>query len=127
MALRPKILIVDDEQEILTAVVDMLEQHGYHALTALNGPKALLCAEEETPNLILLDIMMPDMDGPELLVKFRQEATLKDIPVIFLTGKTDPAQVIRFGELGAQGVIQKPFQPLELADKLMAILEAGET
>ena len=123
-----KILLVDDDQDLLLITKVILERTaGFHVLQATTGVEALKIARREGPDVVLMDVMMPDMDGLELLVKFRQEATLKDIPVIFLTGKTDPAQVIRFGELGAQGVIPKPFQPLELADKLMAILEAGET
>lgn len=123
-----KILLVDDDKDLLLITKVILERTaGFHVLQATAGAEALEIARREGPDVVLMDVMMPDMDGPELLVKFRQEATLKDIPVIFLTGKTDPAQVIRLGELGAQGIIQKPFQPLELADKLMAILEAGET
>ena len=123
-----KILLVDDDQDLLLITKVIMERTaGFHVLQATTGVEALKIARREGPDVVLMDVMMPDMDGLELLVKFRQEATLKDIPVIFLTGKTDPAQVIRLGEFGAQGVIQKPFQPLELADKLMAILEAGET
>lgn len=123
-----KILLVDDDPEVLLITKVILEKTaGYHVLQATTGIKALEIARREHPDVVLMDVMMPDMDGPELLVKFREEATLKDIPVVFLTGKSDPAQVASLGRLGAQGVIQKPFPPLELADRLRAILEAGDT
>lgn len=123
-----KILLVDDDPDLLLITKVALEKTaGFHVLQAPTGAEALEIAHRERPDVVLMDVMMPDMDGPELLVKFRQEATLKDIPVVFLTGKSDPAQVAILGRIGAQGVIQKPFPPLELADQLMAILEAGET
>lgn len=123
-----KILLVDDDPDLLLITKIVLEKTaGFQVLQAPTGVKALEIARREHPDVVLMDVMMPDMDGPELLVKFRQEATLKDIPVVFLTGKTDPAQVASLGRLGAQGVLQKPFQPLALADRLRAILKAGET
>ncbi len=123
-----KILLVDDDPDLLLITKVILEKTaGFHVLQAPTGAEALAIAHREHPDVVLMDVMMPDMDGPELLVTFRQEATLKDIPVVFLTGKSDPSQIANLGRLGARGVIQKPFQPLELAERLMAILETGET
>lgn len=122
------ILLVDDDPDLLLITKVILEKTaGFHVLKALTGTEALEIAHRERPDVVLLDVMMPDIDGPELLVRFRQEARLKDIPVIFLTGKSDPAQLAGLDRLGAQGVIRKPFKPLEQAARLTAILKAGET
>ena len=123
-----KILLIDDDPDLLLITKVILEKTaGFHVLQALTGTEALEIARREGPDVVLMDVMMPDMNGPELLTKFRQEASLKDIPVVFLTGKSDPVQVASLGRLGVQGVIGKPFQPLELADRLLAILKAGKT
>ena len=123
-----KILLIDDDPDLLLITRVILEKTaGFHVLQATTAAEALEIARRESPDVVLMDVMMPDMDGPELLTKFRQEAALKDIPVVFLTGKSDPVQLANLDRLGAKGVIQKPFQPLELADRLMAILKAGDS
>ncbi len=84
---------------------------------------ALKCMQERRPDLLLLDVMMPDMDGPELLQRMREMPDLQSIPVVFVTARTQPAEVRKFIELGARGVIEKPFDPMNIAERVKAFLD----
>ena len=123
MALR-KVLLVDDEADIrrigqfsLTAVGKL------QVLTASNGAEALEIAARETPDAILLDVMMPGMDGPTALLRLRDSEVTRHIPVIFMTAKVQRAEVERYLLLGALGVINKPFDPMGLAQTIRDILD----
>ena len=80
------ILIVDDERDVVSVLAKGLTAEGYSVITALNGKNALALAKSERPDLIILDILMPDMDGPEVAVRLKEDRRTSDIPVIFLTG-----------------------------------------
>lgn len=118
--MKPKrILIVDDEEDIREVAALSLETvAGYDVLSASSGRTALNLAAAEQPDAILLDVMMPDMDGPTTFQKLQAQPSTVHIPVVFLTAKVQPSERARFAELGAAAVLSKPFDPLTLASEL---------
>lgn len=118
-----RILIVDDEDDIREVAQVSLELVGhFDVLTAACGRDGLDRARSDQPDAILLDVMMPDMDGPSTLAKLRADPATRDIPVLFLTAKTQSAERTRLAELGVAGVLTKPFDPLKLAGEVAAAL-----
>ena len=111
-----KILIVDDEKLILISTRIVLESVGYGVLTAASGEEALSTAKDEDPGLILLDIMMPGIDGWETLSRLKEESATKDIPVIIFTAREHSRGRHLAREMGAADYFQKPFEPDELID-----------
>src|SRR5262249_13189729 len=91
--------------------------------TCDSGERALAELERFKPDLILLDVMMPGMDGPTVLSRIRADGALAHIPVAFMTAKAMPQEVARFRQLGAAGLIAKPFDPMKLADQVFALWE----
>ena len=89
---------------------------------ASSGPMALEVAEREQPDVVLLDVMMPGMDGPTTLRRLREQASTAAIPVVFVTAKVQHHEVQRYLDLGAVGVIAKPFDPMKLPDEVRAIM-----
>lgn len=117
-----KILIVDDTKDILLVVARRLQSWGYQALTADSGEEGLRIAEEQAPDLILLDIMMPKMKGRDVCSRLKVNPKTAQIPVIFLTA-LGLADHIRAGmNLGAEDYIVKPFDPIELKDRISVVL-----
>jgi len=114
-----KILIVDDEKLILISTRIVLESVGYCVVTAASGEEAIGDAKEEKPGLILLDIMMPGIDGWETLSRLKEDAETKDIPVIIFTAREHSRGRQLAREMGAADYFQKPFEP----DELIAIVE----
>ena len=114
-----RILIVDDEDDIREVAQVSLELVGhYDVVTAASGRDGLAAARSEQPDAILLDVMMPGMDGPATLAELRADPVTRDIPVLFLTAKTQTAERTRLAQLGAAGILTKPFDPLKLADQV---------
>jgi DNA-binding response OmpR family regulator len=113
------ILIVDDEKRLVSLVQSYLAQEGYRAVTAYNGKDALVVAEKENPDLIILDIMMPEMNGYEFMRSHRAE---KDTPIIMLTAKVEDDDKIIGLELGADDYVTKPFKPRELMARVRNVL-----
>src|SRR5947209_823634 len=109
-----RILVVDDAKENIQALTTILRDKGYQALVATDGQKALDVLEKVRPDLILLDVMMPGMDGFETCTRIKASVKWREIPVIFLTGKTDTADIVRGFELGAVDYVGKPFNAHEL-------------
>jgi two-component system alkaline phosphatase synthesis response regulator PhoP len=109
-----KVLVVDDEPAILKLVEVSLSRQGYEVISAANGVEALAKVEEESPTLILMDAMMPYMDGFEALKRLKENPVTQDIPVIMLTAKRHDADLIRSLQSGAACYITKPFNPTEL-------------
>ena len=120
---RPLLLLVDDEPTNLQVLRHIL-QEDYRLLFAKEGARALEMAERERPDLILLDVMMPGMDGPTTLKALRALPALATVPVAFMTAKVQPAEVAQYKTLGALDVIPKPFDPMTLASQVRAIWEA---
>ena len=115
-----RILVVDDEQSIVTLLKYNLEQAGYTVITALDGEEGLHLAIEETPELVVLDLMLPKMDGLEVCKQLRQ---LKiNVPILMLTAKDDEFDKVLGLELGADDYLTKPFSPREVVARIKAIL-----
>lgn len=113
------ILIVDDEERLVSLVRAYLEQEGFQVVTARDGREALFVARQAHPDLIVLDLMMPEMDGYEFLRVHRQE---ENTPVIMLTARIEETDRILGLELGADDYVTKPFSPRELAARVRAVL-----
>jgi DNA-binding response OmpR family regulator len=119
------ILIVDDEKRLVALVQSYLTQEGYHVVTAYNGRDALAAAQREKPDLIILDIMMPEMNGYEFMRAHRAE---EDTPIILLTAKVEDEDKVIGLELGADDYVTKPFKPRELMARVRNILRrAGKS
>lgn len=116
------ILIVDDQLENLQLLTKMLEKQGYIVRPVMSGKTALLAAELEPPDLILLDINMPEMDGYQVCERFKNNEKLKDIPVIFLTASDQTLDKIRAFNTGAVDYVTKPFQLEEIRARIMTHL-----
>lgn len=117
-----KILLVDDEQDILEIVGYNLSQEGYQIITATNGKDAILKAKKELPHLIIMDVMMPEMDGMEACENIRKIPELSHVIIAFLTARgEDYSQVAGF-EAGADDYIAKPVKPKVLVSKVKALL-----
>lgn len=114
-----KILVCDDDKEIVEAITIYLEKEGYTVITACNGKEALRELQDEQVQLIILDIMMPEMDGLEALLKLREYSS---IPVILLSAKSEDADKIKGLNVGADDYITKPFNPLELLARVKSQL-----
>ena len=117
-----KILIVDDEKNIVEAIRYNLEQASFRTLTASDGKRAIELAQRELPDLITLDVMLPEHDGWEVCRLLRQDARTKRIPIIMLTVKHEETDKIVGLELGADDYLTKPFSPKELVARIKAIL-----
>ena len=113
------ILVVDDEKRILSLLKAYLEQQGFLVTTATNGKEAIFIARHEKPDLIILDIMMPEMDGYEFMRQHRKE---RETPIILLTAKVEEDDKVIGLELGADDYVTKPFSPRELASRVRAVL-----
>jgi len=119
------ILVVDDEKRLVSLVESYLTQEGYRVATAYNGKEALTVARREKPDLIILDVMMPEMDGYAFMRAHRAE---QDTPIILLTARVDDDEKILGLELGADDYVTKPFRPRELTARVRAVLRrAGNT
>lgn len=118
-----QILVIDDEDDIRKLTQTCLEIMGdWKVLTACSGSEGLAKAQTEQPDAILLDVMMPDMDGPTTFQNLQANPATKHIPVILLTARGRSADRSLFAELGVMGVINKPFNPLKLADQVAEAL-----
>jgi CheY-like chemotaxis protein len=119
-----EILYVDDEPDIREIVQMALGlKPTLSVTTAESGMRALESMRTHKPDLVLLDVMMPNMDGPTTLQHMRSTPELQAIPVIFMTAKAMPQEVARFHSLGAAAVIAKPFDPMLLAEHVLAVWE----
>ncbi|NLC66396.1 MAG: response regulator transcription factor [Clostridium sp.] len=116
------ILIIDDEKHIIELIEYNLKSSGYNTLHALNGKEGLSKAKTEKPSLILLDLMLPIMDGIEVCKEIRMDDDIKDIPIIMLTAKSEEVDKIIGLELGADDYITKPFSVRELLARIKAVL-----
>ena len=117
-----KILYAEDEPDIQAVAQMALETiGGFEVVLCSSGLEAVDVAPTAAPDLILLDVMMPGLDGPETLSKLREIDSLKETPVIFLTAKAMASEVERFKEAGAIDVIAKPFDPMTISDQIRAI------
>ena len=121
-----KILAVDDERHIVRLIQVNLERAGYQVVAAYDGEEALKKVESEKPDLIVLDVMMPKMDGFEVLKSLKANSQSKDIPVIMLTAKAQDADVFRGWASGVDCYLTKPFNPMELLTFVKRIFSSLE-
>lgn len=120
---RRKVLVVDDEERMVRFIRLNLEHDGFQVVDAFNGKQALEKLRDETPDLVLLDVMMPDLDGFEVLKMIRE---VSNVPVIMLTARGDEDDRVRGLELGADDYITKPFSPREMVSRVKAVLRRTE-
>ena len=129
MANRPlqRILHIEDEEDIRTIAKLTLEALGGFTVESCgSGPEAIAAAPHFKPDMILLDVMMPGMDGPMTLAELRKLPGTQRTPVIFMTAKAQPHEIVKFRELGAVDVVTKPFDPQVLCEHLAAIWRSIE-
>jgi len=118
------ILCIDDEQDILDIAKFALEIAGKYRLDICCGGKEALCrAPALNPDLILLDVMMPGMDGVAVYKALREVPGLKGVPIVFMTAKVQPSEVIEYLDMGVEGVIPKPFDPIALPGAVESMWE----
>jgi two-component system alkaline phosphatase synthesis response regulator PhoP/two-component system response regulator VicR len=119
-----KILAVDDERHIVRLVEVNLQRAGYEVVTAFDGKEALEKVKSENPDLVVLDVMMPYMDGFEVLRNLKADPTTAEIPVIMLTAKAQDADVFRGWQSGVDCYLTKPFNPMELLTFVKRIFDS---
>ena len=119
---KKKILIVDDEPNIVRTVGDRLKMSGYHVTVATDGQEAIERALQEKPDVILLDVLMPKLDGHATLERLRQMEETKSVPVIMLTARSQVEDVVRASSMGATDYVVKPFDLVELLEKIKSAL-----
>ncbi|QDE93786.1 hypothetical protein BHS06_35075 [Myxococcus xanthus] len=118
-----KVMLVDDEDDIRTiGNLSLSRVGGWQTVLAASGAEALEKARTEKPDLILLDVMMPGMDGPTTFGRLRAEESTAHTPIIFMTAKIQKQEVARYLELGALGVIGKPFDPMTLPQEIRKLV-----
>jgi len=113
---RKKVLVVDDEEQLATLIKMRLEANGFAVVTASDGSQGLEMAVLEQPNLILLDVMMPKMDGHEVLRRLKYSEQTRHIPVAMLTARGDTSSILKAQEMGAKDYLIKPFESDELVE-----------
>ena len=118
----PRILCIDDDRLLLGLCRDALAAHGFQVLTAPDGPSGIAAAQKERPELILLDVMMPRMNGLEVCRRLRTDPQLQDTPIILLTAIEDPSLSSKGAQVGATLTLRKPFGPSDLVSTIQRLL-----
>ncbi|MBN1123982.1 MAG: response regulator [Sedimentisphaerales bacterium] len=119
---RETILVVEDEEDVLELLRYNLDKNGFTVLTAMTGEDAIDTAQSVKPNLILLDLMLPAVDGLEVCKMLKKESSTEHIPIIMVTAKGDEADIVTGLEIGADDYITKPFSPRVLIARVKAVL-----
>ena len=122
MTQTPTILVADDEEDLRELVSYRLSRSGYEVVEAVDGQEAFELATERTPDLMVLDVMMPRLDGYELTRRVREQDSLRSVPVILLTARSQETDVSRGFDVGADDYLKKPFNPDELVARVRAVL-----
>ena len=122
MSDKAKILLVDDEPSIVKMVGKRLEVEGFNVLVAVDGQEGLAKARAETPDLIVLDLMLPKLNGYEICTMLKQDARYQKIPIVLFTAKTQDKDEKLGMECGANAFVRKPFRAQELLDKIRSLL-----
>lgn len=123
--MKKKIMFVDDERDVVDSVKSILKKGGYDVVTAYSGKECLKKLESEKVDLILLDIMMPEMDGWDVCAKIKENKKTEKIPVVFLTAKTDPISK-GMGKLASADYIEKPFDIKDLLRRVGTIVRKNK-
>jgi DNA-binding response OmpR family regulator len=122
MAGKPRILLVDDEPSIVKMVGKRLEIEGFDVLVAIDGQEALAKAQAEQPDLIILDLMLPKLNGYEVCTMLKQDTRFQRIPIVMFTARAQEKDEKLGMECGANGFVRKPFRAQELLEKVRALL-----
>ncbi|MGD9092182.1 MAG: response regulator, partial [Anaerolineales bacterium] len=117
-----KILVVDDDKDVVRLMRGYLEQAGYHVLVAYNGETALHMLQRERPDLLLLDLMLPDRDGWDITRAIRNDPLVSGIPIIMLTARVADEEKIVGLEIGADDYVTKPYNPREVVARVQALM-----
>jgi two-component system, cell cycle response regulator len=120
---KPLIMIVDDNPENIKYLAEIVDRNGYDYIMLLNGTQALKSLEVERPDLILLDVMMPDIDGYTVCAQIKKNNEIKDIPIIFITAKTEINDIVKGFEIGGVDYVTKPFNSIVLEARIKTHLE----
>ncbi|HBQ61037.1 MAG TPA: DNA-binding response regulator, partial [Balneolaceae bacterium] len=120
------ILVVDDEKDLLDLIEYNLKKEGFNVLKAENGEEGIQVAKEHNPDLVLMDIMMPKMDGLEAVQKMRGDDDLKAIPIIFLTARSDEKTEVEGLDIGGDDYITKPISTTKLISRIKAVMRRFE-
>ena len=126
MAVMKSILIIEDEKDIVDLIEYHLKQSGFSVISALDGPTGLEKARKKSPNLIILDLMLPEMDGKDICRSLKSNPLTQSIPILMLTAKAEETDRLIGFELGADDYVTKPFSPKELVLRVKAILRRKE-
>lgn len=124
---RQTILVVDDEQDLLDLLEYNLKKEGFHVIKADDGEEGIELARKHQPNLILLDIMMPNMDGMEVCRQLREDPQSREVPIIFLTARSDEKTEVEGLNLGADDFVTKPISTRKLMSRIHAVLRRVES
>jgi CheY-like chemotaxis protein len=119
------ILVADDDGDVRELVVFRLERAGYRVVTAADGQEAVEVALERSPDVCVIDVMMPKLDGYQVTERLRASPGLAEVPIVLLTASVEDAAVSRGFEVGASDYIKKPFGPHELLERIAAALASG--
>ena len=122
MSVRRLVLIADDDEDILALVTATIERSGHEVMAVADGAAALSAMAERRPDLAVLDIAMPELDGLEVLRRLRADDEMRDLPVILLTAQAQAADVERGFATGASAYVRKPFSPRDLATRVDDLL-----
>jgi two-component system alkaline phosphatase synthesis response regulator PhoP len=122
---KPKILVVEDEADIIEIIAYNLSREGFRVLSSRNGEEALDLARSQEPDLVLLDLMLPGMDGLEVCRQLKDEPRGAELPIIMVTAKGEESDVVLGLGVGADDYIVKPFSPRELVARVKAVLRRG--
>lgn len=122
MSKQARVLVADDDEDILTLVKAVLERAGHEVIAVQDGAQALASLRSQKPDLAVLDISMPELDGLEVLRRVRDDDGIRALPVILLTAKAQEADVERGYAAGASAYVKKPFSPRELAERVESLL-----
>jgi two-component system, OmpR family, alkaline phosphatase synthesis response regulator PhoP len=118
-----RILIIDDEEDVRRiATLSLVHVGGFEVIEAASGEEGLRLARAQKPDAILLDVMMPVMDGPATLEALQEDPETRDIPVLFVTARATPSEVESLESLGVKGILTKPFHAMSFPDQLRAVL-----
>lgn len=124
--MKDPILVVDDEEDIRELVRYNLSKAGYDVVCAASGEEALVAAKQVRPILVLLDVMLPGMDGLEVCRRLKEDASLKNIPIVMVSARGEEADVVTGLELGADDYVSKPFSPSVLLARVKSVIRRGQ-
>ena len=123
---KPKIVVIEDEVDILEVIIYNLSKEGFDVCSALDGEEGLALIKKEVPDLVLLDLMLPGLDGIEICRKLKTDYSTRSIPIIMVTAKGEESDIVLGLGMGADDYMVKPFRPRELMARIRSVLRRGD-